>query len=90
MNYVLLIAFLNVQEPNRLRRGVPNEYWDKLFRYYNENSGEKRLGMSCSPCFEKVYWYCKVVLRQMAGIAQPKSIEEVKEKSNEFRSQNIV
>jgi hypothetical protein len=72
MNYELLTAFLSVREPSRISRGTPSEHWFKLFRYYNENSGEKRLGMSCSPCFEKVYAYCKHILLVMA-MNEPKS-----------------
>lgn len=66
MNHELLIAFLSVQEPSRMRRGIANEHWNKLFCYYNENSGEKRLSMSCAPCFESVYAYCKHMLLIMA------------------------
>lgn len=92
MNYELLIAFLNVQEPSRQRRGVANEHWNKLFHYYNENSGERRLGMSCAPCFEKVYTYCKHILKTMATSVVDKTgtIEKLPTLSNEFRSQNIV
>lgn len=90
MNYELLIAFLNVQEPSRLRRGVANEHWNKLFGFYNRNSGEKPLGMSCAPCFEKVYVYCKHVLLMLATANLVIDEAEAKAKSNEFRSQNIV
>jgi len=62
MNYELLKRLLSVQ-PGR-NGGFPNENWRALFEYYNINksAGLPHLGMSCRPCYDTVYTFCREVL----------------------------
>jgi hypothetical protein len=71
MDKELLIAFLSVDyKPYSIRggRNRPSEHWSILFNYYNsfKPEGERPLGMSCQPCYDKVYQYCKHSLLAMA------------------------
>lgn len=69
MNHELLTALLSVQ-PGRYFS--PNANWRILFDYYNNNlkAGEHRLGMSCQPCYDKVYTYCRTVLLNQLQVKQ--------------------
>lgn len=53
----LIIDFLSVDPFSP----VPNDKWSKLFNYYNSQLkvGEKGLGMSCRPCYAKVYEFLR-------------------------------
>ncbi len=59
MNYELLKQLLSVQ-PGK-GSFVPNGNWRELFRFYNSNkpADTPHLSMSCSPCFDKVYTFCR-------------------------------
>jgi len=40
-----------------LKKPYPSFEWKVAFDYYNETSGERRVAMSCRPCYQKVAIY---------------------------------
>lgn len=89
MNDKLLHAFLNVDQPRIGSQSPRNEHWNTLFQYYNLNSGERALHMSCGSCFIKVWIYCRHVLRLIAAAKiKPTEQQEQELKSKEFEAHN--
>lgn len=73
MDNELLTALLNVQPG---RHGTsPSEHWRTLFNYYNSNrqAGDPHLGMSCQPCYDKVYAFCRQTLLKQLISTTPKN-----------------
>jgi hypothetical protein len=61
MSKELLIAFLKVDVPAHNSYLRPSADWKILFDFYNLNKpvAERPLGMSCQPCYRKVWAFCR-------------------------------